>query len=118
MSAAHVEAGHPDEAGDDARQLLDELESLLNRQLQLVRRGELSVVGTLMQETEALVAKVTHLGVHGTPEFERRRERLQRLCDTLSLVLTTARSAVDGEIKQIRQGQKVLATYRRNLVKT
>ena len=118
MSAAPSQARHRDEGLGDARPLLDELQALLEKQVRAARQGNLATVAALMGEADAVVAKVVRLEVNGTPEFEQRRGALERLFDTLSLVLTTARSDVDDEIKRMRRGKKVLGIYRRNQVRT
>ena len=118
MSAAHSQARHPGEGPGDAKPLLDELQGLLERQVRVARQGNLATMAVLMEEADAVVAKVVRLGVNSTPEFEQRRGALESLFDTLSLVLTTARSDVDDEIKRMRRGKNVLGTYRRNLVRT
>ena len=118
MSAVHSQARHPGEGLGDAKCLLDELQALLERQVRAARQANLTTMAVLMEEADTVVAKVVRLGVNGTPEFEQRRSALERLFDTLSLVLTTARSDVNDEIKRMRRGRRVLGTYRRNLVRT
>lgn len=118
MSAAHSQARHPGEGPGDAKPLLDELQALLEKQVRVARQGDLATMAVLTEEADAVVAKVVRLGVNGTPEFERRRSVLESLFDTLSLVLTTARSDVHDEIKRMRRGKNVLGIYRRNLVRT
>ena len=94
---------------------MDKLQLLLERQVDLARQGNLTAVSALTEQLDAVVAQIGRLGVAETKEFEQRRRTIERLYDRLSLVLTTACSDIDNEVKRIRMGRKVLGTYRRNL---
>jgi len=95
---------------DDTR-LLDDLEDLLAKQMDLVRRGAFGAVEQLAQECSGLAEKIAAAGLLDRPEFDDRRERLGTLYHDLQFVLSTQKDAVGKQLKSIRKGRKTLATY-------
>jgi len=115
MNKVHIQTRDSREVVDCRGQLLNKLQLLLERQVDLARQGNLAAVSVLAKQVDAVVAQIGRLGVAETKEYEQRRRMIERLYDRLSLVLTTACSDIDNEVKRIRMGRKVLGAYRRNL---
>jgi hypothetical protein len=90
---------------------LDELEALLCRQLDLVRRGRLAYAETVAKDTDALVVRMADQGVAETTAFRQRRPKLETLYRSLTLALATTRNDVHRHLELTRRGRKTIATY-------
>jgi hypothetical protein len=90
---------------------LDELEGLLRRQLDLVRRGRLAYAETVAKDTDALVLRMVDQGIAETTAFRQRRPKLETLYRSLTLALATTRDDVRRHLELTRRGRKTIATY-------
>ena len=97
--------------------LLDELEGLLSRQIELAHQGDSAgeQFNVLTARAGSLVGKITQLGPPGSGEYQHRFERLRELYETLSLVLAAEKADVSEELSRIRKGRKIIGTYRRTI---
>jgi len=95
--------------------LLDELQSLLEKQIEMTRQGSIIDIERLGSQISGLVEKITQAGILERVEFENRRERLQKLYKELHLVLTVNKADTAEKLGRIRKGKKLLAAYSRNL---
>jgi len=92
--------------------LLDELESLLNRQIALARRGDFSASETLAEKSGTIIDK---LGRTGALEQSERKEQIERLVKsyrTVILSLAAEKDRLEKQLQQIGQGRRTLRTYR------
>ena len=96
--------------------LLDELETLLTKQLQLARQGDSTneQFGILTAKAGSLVGKIAQLGPVGAAEYQYRFERLRQLYKTLALVLAAEKNDVSEKLSRIRKGRKTIGVYRTN----
>ncbi len=100
---------------DDEIRLLAELENLLERQIELARRGSFTGLHQLAGRCEPLVAKIMAAGLLEKPDHKVQRERLAKLYRDLQLMLSAQKNAVAEQLKSIRKGKRTLATYRGNM---
>lgn len=100
---------------DCAQQLLDDLQELLQRQVDLLLHGDVAAAERLAQETDTLVLRMTDTSVTETPAFHEMRPRLETLYSRLGLALATARREARGQIELARKGRRVIRTYHQNL---
>jgi len=100
---------------DDGTQLLGELASLLEKQIELARRGGLAGLEQLAGQCEPLVAKITAAGLLEKPYHKVQRERLAKLYHDLQLMLSAQKGVVAKQLKSIGKGRRTLATYRSNI---
>jgi flagellar biosynthesis/type III secretory pathway chaperone len=101
---------------DERTRLMDELQSLLEKQLQLARRGASmnEQFGVLTDKTGTLVARIAQLGAVGSEECQPKFDKLRQLYEALSLVLAAERASVCEDLSRLRKGRKTLSVYRRN----
>jgi hypothetical protein len=102
-------------SADDEIRLLGELASLLERQIELARRGGLAGLEQLAGQCEPLVAKITAAGLLEKPEFKEQQLRLEGLYRNLYLIVTTQKVAAEDELKRVHRGRRIVGNYRRNL---
>ena len=95
--------------------LLDELESLLEKQIELARQGSISNVEVLSKQAGSLVEGIVRSGILGLTEFKSRRERLQKLYKELCLALTAHRVETGEKLSRVRKGKKTVETYRKSI---
>ena len=98
-----------------ARDLLDELQNLLEKQIQMAQKGRFTDVDVLCEQTGILTKKITDCGIFESPEFKERRECLVKLYRKLNLIITAEKTAVSGQLSDLRKGRKMLQTYRSNI---
>jgi hypothetical protein len=91
--------------------VLDRLQGLLRRQLELVHQGRLAAAVDLFDETDRCVRQIGGsrgaAGQRSTPQWQ----RIERLYQELSLVLTSQRTEVLAALNAVRRGKRVLSVY-------
>jgi len=97
--------------------LLDELEGILSRQIELAHQGDSAgeQFSVLTARAGSLVGEIAQLGPAGSGQYQHRFERLRELYETLSLVLAAEKADVSEELSRIRKGRKIIGTYRRTI---
>ena len=100
---------------DKEKQLLNELQSLLEKQIELARQGNINGIEVLSKQASSLVREIARPGVLESSEFKSQREQLQKLYYDLCLVLTAQQAETTEELSRVRKGKKTIAAYRSNI---
>lgn len=103
---------------DVARQqahLLDDLQSLLEKQIELAHKGNIAEAELLSKQADGLVGEIAQTGLLEREANSDRRELLRRLYEELRLTIATQRAAVAEKLIQVRKGKKTIQTYRSNI---
>ncbi len=100
---------------DKQTHLLDDLQSLLEKQIELAQQGNISGVEVLSKQASSLVVEIAQTGILELREFKKRRERLQKLYEELCLALTAAKAETVEKLSQVRRGKRTIETYRSNI---
>jgi len=95
--------------------LLDDLQDLLEKQIELAQQGNISGVEVLSKQANSLVRKIAQTRILELCEFENRREQLQKLYQNLCLALTAQQAETAGELSRVRKGRKTIEAYRNNI---
>lgn len=97
--------------------LLDELQNLLSKQLQLARQGDSTnkQFGILMSKASTLVKEIEQTGILDRSEYQYQREKLRKRYENLCLIIAAEKSNVCRDISQIHKGRKILETYHNNI---
>jgi hypothetical protein len=95
--------------------LLDELQNLLEKQIELARQGNINEIEVLSKQASSLVGEIARSGVLESSEFKSQREKLRKLYQDLCLALTTQQAETAEELSRVRKGKKTIATYRSNI---
>ena len=125
--------------GDNQIHLLDELQILLEKQIELARQGNIRAVEELSKQADSLVEKIAQTGILapadpapieprlGCADGRRRpehltqtigagqREQLRKLYEDLCLVITAQKADVSGKLSRVRKGKKTVQTYRSHI---
>ena len=99
-------------APEQSLRLLDELQSLLNEQIKLVRKGDFNVSEALIEETAGLVDELSQIGVSEHKELRERFERLTKSYRTVIFSVAVEKDRLEQQLQQISQGRKTLRIYR------
>lgn len=97
---------------DGQMSLLDDLQGLLEKQIEMARRGNLRRVEALAGQANPIVARIVQTKVFEQPEFDGRREHLTKLYKKLELILATGKDAVSRQLRRVGSGRKTLHAYR------
>jgi cell division protein FtsX len=100
---------------NEQTQLLDCLQSLLERQIELAQQANIGDVELLSEQTTCLVEKIAQTGVLESAEFENRREQLQKLYHDLHLAITAQRDETGETLSRVRRGKKTVEAYGNNI---
>jgi len=95
--------------------LLEELGTLLEKQIALARKGSFAAVLQITGQSEPLVAKIAEARLFEKPEHKIAKDRLANLYRDLQILLSTQQSAAAEQIKSLRKGKKTLSVYRSNI---
>ena len=109
--------GKTEVIGDNQIHLLDELQSLLEKQIKLARQGNAAGrrIEVLSKQTDSLTGKIVQSGILESTEFENRLRDLKKLYDTLRLAITAQKADVSEKLSQVRKGKKTVQTYRSHI---
>ncbi len=100
---------------DEQIHLLDELQNLLEKQIELARQGNINEIEVLSKQASSLVGEIARSGVLESSEFKSQREQLRKLYHDLCLALTAQQAETAEELSRVRKGKKTIATYRGNI---
>ena len=103
---------------DNQTHLLNELQSLLEKQVEAANRGNLREVELLIEKSGSLVGKIAKAGIidAANPAFNsKRRQQLQKLYEDLCLAVEAQKAGVSEELSRVRKGKKTVQAYRRHI---
>jgi hypothetical protein len=92
-------------------QLMNDLQGILKKQIELAQRGNIGEVEVLTNQANSLVERIAHSGILKMAAFEHRREQLQKLYDTLHLTVAAQKAGTADMLSRVRKGRKVLGAY-------
>jgi hypothetical protein len=97
--------------------MLDELQSLLEKQIELAQQGNPASrrIEVLSEQADSLVGKIANTGILELSEFKHRRELLHELYDRLRLAIMTQKAETAERLSRVHQGRKTIGTYRSNI---
>lgn len=104
--------------GDNPKHLLDELQTLLEKQVETARQGKIRDVEVLSKQAGSLSEKIAQTGILDPADLafnEVRREKLQKLYEELCLAITDQKAEVSKELSRVRKGKKTIQTYRSHI---
>ena len=97
---------------DEQKHLLDNLQSLLEKQIEMARKGNYHHVELLVEQAGSVVEKIAKIKSFGRPEFDDRRKHLLELYKKLELMLEAEKASVERQQKQVDNVRKILKAYR------
>jgi hypothetical protein len=106
----------PTSRTESAQTLLDKLQAILEKQIELAREGDTSEVHALTEKASLLVQQIAPTGILRRPQMRSRREQLAKLYGRLALALTARRDETARKLRQVRQGRKTLRAYRSSVL--
>jgi hypothetical protein len=92
--------------------LLDDLQNLLEKQIEMVRRSDFSRIESLAEQAGLYIEKITDRKYLEQPEFVERREHLTQLYRKLELMLISSKDSIADQLQQVGNVRKTLAAYR------
>ncbi|MHC4692172.1 MAG: hypothetical protein ACYS67_05475 [Planctomycetota bacterium] len=108
-----------EDIGDNPTNLLDELQTLLEKQMDMARQGNIRDLEALSKQAGSLSENIAQTGIldqeADTVFNEGRREQLQKLYEDLCLAVAAQRAVVCEELSRVRKGKKTIQTYRSHI---
>ena len=97
--------------------MLDELQGLLEKQLELAHQGNSASERTevLGKQADYLVEKITQAGILERAEFESQKKRLKKSYEALHLAISAQKAETSEKLIQVRKGKTIVETYRKNI---
>ena len=102
---------------DEQIHLLDELQSLLEKQKELVHRGNSAseMMEILSRQADCLVEKIAQAGIFERAELKNQREQLQKSYEDLCLAITVQKADSAEKLSRVRKGKSTIGTYRKSI---
>ena len=100
---------------DEPLHLLDDLQSLLEKQTKLAQQGKIGDVELLSEQASSVVERIARTGILELPEFKNRRGQLQKLYEDLYLTITAQQAEITEKLRHVRKGKKTIGIYRSNI---
>ncbi len=97
---------------DEQSHLLDNLQGLLEKQIEMARKGNYRHVKVLAEQATPAVEKIIKIKLSCQPEFDYRRKHLLQLYKKLELMLEAEKASVVRQQKQVDNVRKILRAYR------
>ena len=94
--------------------MLDELQSLLEKQIEMARRSNLRRVEALAEQADSVVEKIVKTKTFDQPEFDDQRKHMVKLYKKLQLILAAGKDSVGRQLRQVGNVRKTLKAYRDN----
>jgi hypothetical protein len=94
---------------------IDALQSLLESQIKLAKRGNLSKTTLLEKQVNSLIEEIKWERDLEPAEFADRRRTLKKLFDKFCITVAAQKADVFEKISRIRKGRKTIRTYRSNI---
>ncbi len=97
--------------------MLDELQALLEKQLELAHQGNSAgeQIEVLGRHADCLVKKIAKEKILERPEFENQKKKLKKLYEDLQLAISAQKAETSQKLSHIRSGKKIVETYRSNI---
>ena len=92
----------------------DELQSLLEKQIEMARRSNLRRVEALAEQADSVVEKIVKTKTFDQPEFDSQRKLMVKLYKKLQLILAAEKDSVGRQLRQVGNVRKTLKAYRDN----
>jgi hypothetical protein len=97
---------------DNQISMLDELQSLLEKQIEMARRSNLRRVEALAEQADSVVEKIVKTKTFDQPEFDAQRKHMVKLYKKLQLILAAGKDSVSRQLRQVGNVLKTLKAYR------
>ena len=100
--------------GDKQINLLDELRTLLEKQIELAQQGNIAEVEVLSRQAGQIVGKIAQTGIleqSGSAFIVKRREQIRKLYEDLCLAITAQKADASEKLSQVRKGKKTVQAY-------
>ena len=99
---------------DEQIGLLDNLQSLLEKQIEMARRSNFRCVEALAEQADSVIEKIVKINPFGQPELDGQRKQLVKLYKKLELILAAGKDSVGRQLRQMGNVRKTFKAYRNN----
>jgi len=97
------------------KELLAELQRLLEAQVTLARQGKIDDVETLSTRIKGLVGQMSQRRIFELDEFKEHRGELAKLYKQLILTFAAQKDNISRQLQRVGAGKKMLGAYRANV---
>lgn len=94
--------------------LLNDLQSLLERQIEFVRSSDFHSYEALTSQADSIVDELVRTKAFEQTKFNEQQERLAKLFKKLILMVTAQKDRIGTQLRRINKGKKTLQAYRYN----
>ena len=94
---------------------IDALQNLLEKQIELAKRGNVSKTEPLETQVNSLIEQIKQERYLEDAEFADSRRNLKKLFDELCIAIAAQKADVSEKISRIRKGRNIIQTYRSNI---
>src|SRR4030042_6849363 len=106
---------HLEKCTVEQQNLLDEFRILLEKQIKLIRQGNIRGIELLSEQFDCVVKKIVQTAILEQSCFQEQRAELKELCNTLRLALASDRCQTGTQLNRIQKSRKTLNVYRNSV---
>ena len=99
---------------DEQMHLLDNLQSLLEKQIEMARKSDFRRVEALAEQADPIIEEIVKTNAFEQPGIDLQRGHLTKLYKKLELILTAGKDSVGRQLRQVGNVRKTLRAYRNN----
>ena len=99
---------------DKQMRLLDNLQNLLEKQIEVARKSNLRRVEELAEQADSIVEKIAKTRTFDQPELESRRKHIVKLYKKVQLILAAGKDSVGSQLRRVSNVRKTLHAYSNN----
>lgn len=99
----------------DFTSMLDELETMLEKQTDLARQGDFNSLEDIAAQTNQFVEKIVNMQILQSDEFKNRRLHLQKLYEDLHRTIAARKADVAEDLHHVYRGRKTIGVYRNSI---
>jgi len=91
--------------------LINDLQALLEKQIEMAHKGNVTGVESLSKQANSLIEKCTQSNILKHPDLKNQHEKLKKLYEQLSLAIAAQKAETAEQLSRIRKGRKTLSVY-------
>lgn len=95
--------------------LLDELHTLLEKQVRTLKDSDYRQLEVLTEQTNAVVAEIAKNPAPLKPQWQKQGSRITTLYKKLELMVETEKDTINQQLQKINSGKKTIRAYQHKI---
>ncbi len=97
---------------EQPQDLLDRLEAMLDRQIEMARANDFGGIETSTEQTRLIITEIAENGLLKQPHLKDRCNGILKRYDSLALILNANKETVAKQLSKVGKGKRTMQAYR------